>query len=191
MKNLIKFARNKPLDYQLDLYYFRIGKAEGFLEKFREIIDPETEDVTWELEEVASLSDIYVTKFEKSRKYDAYVLNLEINEDTLEDIRRGFWQDFIWKGIPKKPIAIVIPNVSQIGSLDESEVLEVLSLIRLTDRPWKLFSNDEQLVTQLKDWLYEVCYTMMKIHHKQAYNKEQEQLRKEQAKLEQANEESS
>ena len=181
MKNLVRFAFDKPLTFKMELMYFRIGKAKGFLEDFNDSLT-EDENIKWELEEVQSLAEIYVPKYKNSENLDAFVFNFDVYEEEAESLRKSFWQDIIWKSFPNKPIVLIFPDTAESGNMSLTEILETLSLIRLTDRPWKVFLNDGNLTSDLKQWLKEVCYTPMKINTKNKYYKRLEKEAKEEEK---------
>jgi hypothetical protein len=183
VKNLFKLYLNKSLDYSLDIHLFRIGKSKGILDEFRSILN-EKEIINWELEEFKQISDIYPPKYNSMEKIDAFVFNIDVSEEELEELRKSFWQDLIWADFPPKPIALIFPDESESGALKTSDLLEALSLIRLTDRPWQIFRQGSELSYELKEWLEDVCYTVTKINLKKDYHKRIEREQKETLKAE-------
>ena len=149
MKEVLNFMRGKLDTTRLKFHYLKIGKAEPLLDQLRELTE---EFTTWDQYEAESFSDFYFGS--SYMDYDAALLNLDISDENVTDIRRDFWQEFIWKtqDMPQL-LAIVIPNSNSFGSLSRAQVIEALSLIRLTDRPFELFEHGVHSPEDILSWI--------------------------------------
>lgn len=81
-------------------------------------------------------------------------------EEMIKHERNFFWEKIIWdKQVQNLPIAICAYNSNLQGALSRGELIENLSLIRLTDRLWDLFETPDtpSLVESLK-WLKRVIH---------------------------------
>lgn len=81
-------------------------------------------------------------------------------EDMIKHERAFFWEKIVWNDeIKEKPIAICAYNSNLQGSLTVGELIENLSLVRLTDRVWKLFpvGKTEDFIDALH-WLKEAIW---------------------------------
>jgi len=155
--SLIKFYQGKTDNFSLNIGYYRVGKARAFIEN----ITSEDLLIEWDVTEVKSITDIYIPKT-SSELIDGYILNLQIDEDNVEQIRREFWNHLIWGNFPSLPLLIIIPEKKKVGSVSRVDVLSALSLIRLTDRPWEVFVNEEDVEGKIVNWLKLTCMTFQR-----------------------------
>ncbi|MHA1866083.1 MAG: ADP-ribosylation factor-like protein [Candidatus Heimdallarchaeaceae archaeon] len=81
-------------------------------------------------------------------------------EDMIKHERAFFWERIIWnEDLREKPIAICAYNSNLQGSLTSGELIENLSLVRLTDRVWKLFEvGDVNDLLSALNWLREAIW---------------------------------
>ncbi len=161
MKDIIRFLREKPPLMMLDFLFIRVGKTAPLLSTLQEISakwDSEEVQIQWQLIERDSLAGmVYPSKLPF---FDGIVLNLDVNDENLIEMRKQFWEEVIWKteNLPK-PLAIVIPSSKKLGSLSKSQTIEGLSLQRVTDRPWELFETSDEVPSEIFSWLMAVCNT--------------------------------
>ncbi len=175
MKRLLNFLLERNDYGRLDFLFIRVGKTSPLLQKLIEL-SPKDEDVktiNWDLIEVDSLEGFRFPN--KMPEIDGIALVLDINDENVSEMRRNFWEYFVWQGIPK-PVALVIPDSSKLGSLSKSQVMEALSLQRVTDRPWELFEMGENVETQVFNWLLVASATVISLMAKDEYLKQQEKL---------------
>ncbi len=151
--SLIKFLQGKHDSFPLTIEYFRIGKARAFIDD----ISDDDLVIDWSVKELDMISDIFIRK--QSDLTDGYVLNIDLDEDNLDRVRREFWNHLIWGGLPPHPLCIVVPEKRRVGTLSRVEVLSALNLIRLTDRPWEVFVNVEGVEDEVAAWLKLTCMT--------------------------------
>ncbi|MFW9851318.1 MAG: ADP-ribosylation factor-like protein [Candidatus Thorarchaeota archaeon] len=81
-------------------------------------------------------------------------------EEMIKHERNYFWEKIIWAEETKNlPIAVCAYNSELQGALSRGELIENLSLIRLTDRLWNLFeiSNEESMLEVLK-WMKQIIH---------------------------------
>ena len=81
-------------------------------------------------------------------------------EEMIKHERNYFWEKIVWAEETKNlPIAVCAYNSELQGALSRGELIENLSLIRLTDRLWNLFeiSNEESMLAVLK-WLKQIIH---------------------------------
>ncbi len=81
-------------------------------------------------------------------------------EEMIKHERNYFWEKVVWAEETKNlPIAVCAYNSELQGALSRGELIENLSLIRLTDRLWNLFeiSNEESMHDVLK-WLKQIIH---------------------------------
>ncbi|MCG3215392.1 MAG: hypothetical protein KAS63_01670 [Candidatus Heimdallarchaeota archaeon] len=65
-------------------------------------------------------------------------------EEMIKHERNYFWEKIVWDTETKNlPIAVCAYNSNLQGALTRGELIEYLSLIRLTDRLWKLFETPD------------------------------------------------
>jgi hypothetical protein len=159
--------KNRRPKFSLDVECYRIGKAKGFLEEFNQQFP---KMVKWKLKEVEVLREVYISAHAPPT-LDAYVVNLEGEEEALEEVRRDFWEH-MWKGWPPLPLAIILPK----GVWTNQQVMESLSLIQLADRPWQIFQHSEELVVNLANWLEMVCCTSIRALEKEKLAEQTHQL---------------
>lgn len=152
MKRLINFLLERKIYDNLEILFIRVGKTTPLLQKLIDLspIIKEERKVNWELIEVDRLHDL--RNRGALEKADAIVMALEMTDENIGEIRRDFWEDFVWKTDPK-PIAIVIPSTTKLGSLSKSQAIEALSLQRITDRVWEIFEMENEIETEIHEWL--------------------------------------
>ncbi|RMG26930.1 MAG: hypothetical protein D6732_20625 [Methanobacteriota archaeon] len=152
MKQLLNFILERKSYDNLDILFIRVGKTTPLLQKLIDLspIIKEERKVNWDLIEVSRLHDLRNSG--KLNKADAVVLALELTDENIGEIRRDFWEDFIWKYNPK-PTAIVIPSTTKLGSLSKSQAIEALSLQRVTDRVWEIFEMADGVDVEIHEWL--------------------------------------
>jgi hypothetical protein len=81
-------------------------------------------------------------------------------EEMIKHERNYFWEKIVWAEETKNlPIAVCAYNSELQGALSRGELIENMSLIRLTDRIWNLFeiSNEESMLEVLK-WLQQIIH---------------------------------
>lgn len=166
MKKLVYFAMNKINTNNLRFHYLRIGKASKLLDRIRD--NTADKEIEWIQYESSTFKEFYFG--ENYKKFDGAIVNLAINDDNLSSVRRDFWENFIWK-TQNYPlvIALVIPDTTQFGTLTRSQVMEGLSLIRLTDRPFEIFENKTGIEEEITSWLSRMTAI---VHKKERMNEE-------------------
>ena len=158
MKALINFIRGKQVVFKLDICYVKVGSAKSILERLQPDISTKYE-VEWNVHEIAELRKLNSTTI-CSEMFDGYIFNLEVNEENINKIKREFWQKVLWEGLLPIPLAIIIPSLERNSSLSIQEFLKKMTLIRVTDRPWKVFYNSKELFSELVTWIVEVVSTV-------------------------------
>jgi len=150
VKEVLNFIRGKLDTTGLKFHYLRIGKASPLLDQLREA--SKGLEITWEQYEAESFAEFHFS--ESYADFDGALINLGISDENAGEFRQQFWQDFIWK-TKDMPLllAIVYPDTTTFGSLSKGELMEALSLIRLTDRPFELFENRDDVDQQIIEWL--------------------------------------
>lgn len=81
-------------------------------------------------------------------------------EEMIKHERNFFWEKIIWNAETQNlPIALCAYNTNLQGALSRGELIENLSLIRLTDRLWNLFETPDipSMLEALK-WLKRVIH---------------------------------
>ncbi len=81
-------------------------------------------------------------------------------EEMIKHERNYFWEKIIWdEEVEDLPIAVCAYNTDLQGALTRGELIENMSLIRLTDRIWNLFEvpDVDSLVESLK-WMKKVIH---------------------------------
>lgn len=134
--------------------YLRIGATEKLFEEF----DKNSSElgITWDLNESATFREYHFSS--NLSEYDGILLNMDLSDDELTEFRKDFWENYVWKTEDKPLVtALVIPDSTKIGSLTKSQVIEGLSLIRLTDRPFEIFETSSDSVEKITDWIIGMC----------------------------------
>lgn len=167
MKDLVGFTVGKLNKKDLKFHYLRVGKAAPLLDKLRETT--EEDNIEWVQHETTSFGDYHFGK--SYSDYDGAIINLGINEDNLPEMRRDFWENYIWKtkDMPLL-VAVIIPDSTTFGSLTGAQIQEGLSLVRLTDRPFKIFENKEGNIDEITEWIS----SMASIIHRKEREEESE-----------------
>ncbi len=81
-------------------------------------------------------------------------------EEMIKHERNYFWEKIIWDDeVEDLPIAVCAYNTDLQGALTRGELIENMSLIRLTDRMWNLFEvpDVDSLIESLK-WMKKVIH---------------------------------
>ncbi|MBY8999406.1 MAG: hypothetical protein KGD64_00665 [Candidatus Heimdallarchaeota archaeon] len=81
-------------------------------------------------------------------------------EEMIKHERNYFWEKIIWdETVEDLPIAVCAYNTNLQGALTRGELIETMSLIRLTDRIWNLFEvpDVDSLVGSLK-WMKKIIH---------------------------------
>ena len=80
----------------------------------------------------------------------------------------------MWKTEDKPLVtALIIPNSNKLGSLTKSQVIETLSLIRLTDRPIEIFEMKDTTGLDIINWIIKMSiYIHRKLRIKPETNKD-------------------
>ena len=84
-----------------------------------------------------------------------FVVNGE-GDSRIKKDRAIFWEKVIWDSITKEmPITSLIYNSESYGSLNEEEIIEYLSLVRLSDRFWSVFqlSLEKEKADEVVSWM--------------------------------------
>ena len=81
-------------------------------------------------------------------------------EEMIKHERNYFWEKIIWAEETKNlPIAICAYNSELQGALSRGELIENLSLIRLSDRLWNLFEiPNEQSMLEVLKWMKQIIH---------------------------------
>jgi len=81
-------------------------------------------------------------------------------EEMIKHERNYFWEKIIWAEETKNlPIAICAYNSELQGALSRGELIENLSLIRLSDRLWNLFEiPNEQSMLEVLNWMKQIIH---------------------------------
>lgn len=97
-------------------------------------------------------------------------------EDMIKHERIFLWEKLFWSESTKNlPIAICSYNSNLQGALSRGELIENLSLIRLTDRNWQIFETPEvSELLEAMNWLKEV----IRLGWKKDWMKKEELLEK-------------
>ncbi len=81
-------------------------------------------------------------------------------EEMIKHERNFLWEKIVWNPETQNlPIAICAYNSNLLGALSRGELIENLSLIRLTDRLWNLFETpDVSSILEALVWLKKVIH---------------------------------
>ncbi|MHA1198449.1 MAG: ADP-ribosylation factor-like protein [Candidatus Heimdallarchaeaceae archaeon] len=81
-------------------------------------------------------------------------------EEMIKHERNFLWEKIVWNAETQNiPIALCAYNSNLQGALSRGELIEYLSLIRLTDRLWNLFEiPDMPSIHEALQWLKKVVY---------------------------------
>ncbi len=149
MKDLLKYIFNKVDMTNLKFHYLRVGNTSPLLDSLRENSD---DSIEWVQHEVDHFADYHFPS--TYDEYNGAIINLYVNDDEISEIRRDFWENFVWRTEDRPiPVAIIIPNTSKYGSLTTAEVTEALSLIRMTDRVYRIFEYNDNVANDVSNWL--------------------------------------
>ncbi|MHA1707881.1 MAG: ADP-ribosylation factor-like protein [Candidatus Heimdallarchaeaceae archaeon] len=107
----------------------------------------------------------YSDKFKfKQKQFTAFEGILYLIDATKEEMikheRNFFWEKIIWDERTKNlPVVVCAYNSNLQGALTRGELIENLSLIRLTDRLWELFETPDvpSLLTAIQ-WMKRVIH---------------------------------
>ncbi|MHA2309705.1 MAG: hypothetical protein ACXABJ_10530 [Candidatus Heimdallarchaeaceae archaeon] len=107
----------------------------------------------------------YSDKFKfKQKQFEPFESILYLIDATKEEMikheRNYFWEKIAWdEKTQKLPIAVCAYNTNLQGALTRGELIENLSLIRLTDRLWNLFEVPDvpSIITAMK-WLKRIIH---------------------------------
>ena len=150
MKSWFQFASNRPDPTGMEFLYLRIGNVEKLFEKINTI--SKEKGITWQLQEAESFNGYHFSA--NFVDFDGVVLNVAISDDEIQEFRKNFWEKYVWKTENKPQVtALVIPNSNTLGSLTKAQVIETLSLIRLTDRPIEIFEMNENTALEVTNWI--------------------------------------
>lgn len=167
MNKFFAFLKGKLSISEAKFHYLRIGKTIALLDQLREL-DPEL-GIEWIQHEADSFADYHFSS--SYAEYDGAVVVLNIDDENIVDVRRDFWENFIFKTSSNPlPLALIIPRSDKFGSLTRAQVKEALSLIRLTDRPFELFEDGEGIAQQVFIWLEQICSLVHKKEREPAEN---------------------
>ena len=155
MKKFFGFLMGKIDNSSLHFHYLRVGNSTPILDQLREITK-EIEDVKWVQHESDSYGEYHFgTTY---GNYDGAIINYDIKEDNLQNNRKDFWENFIFKTRDHPiPLAILVPSSDQFGTLTIPQIYEALSLVRLTDRPFKIFEYSDTVDDEIVTWLSKIC----------------------------------
>ncbi len=174
MMRLLNFLLEKKTYDDLEILFIRVGKTTPLLQNLIDLspIIKEERKVNWDLIELERLNHLRGSK--KIQKADAIVLALELTDENVGEMRRDFWEDFIWKLEPK-PVAIIIPPTTKLGSLSKSQAIEALSLQRVTDRVWEIFEMKEGVDVEVHEWLLMAASKVVSTkEHQESINQKEE-----------------
>ena len=150
VREAINFIRSRLDIEALEFHYLKIGKAAPLLDQLSQ--QSEDSAIVWHQHEADNFQDYHFgTSY---GDHDAAIINLGVSDENIGDIRRGFWEEFIWK-TAEMPLllALVIPDSTSFGSLSKAQIVEGLSLVRLTDRPFQIFEHGEGVAQDVFDWI--------------------------------------
>ncbi len=131
-------------------HYLRVGKTAKLLDDLRQ---KTTETgIEWVQHESQTFAGYHFGR--SYREFDGAVVNLAIDDGNIANVRKDFWENFVWKTEDFPQVfALVIPSSMQYGSLTKAQVMEALSLVRLTDRAFEIFENSEDIAEKIVSWL--------------------------------------
>lgn len=166
MSEVLKFTIGKLNKKELKFHYLRIGKAAPLLDNLREDSEDNELEAEWIQHEAQTFQDYhYGSSYEE---YDGTILNLGVNDENIAEIRRQFWEYFIWKTQDRPQLlAIVVPDYNSFGSLSKGQLIEALSLVRLTDRPFKIFENKKETIPEIVEWLTSMASVVHRKHREE------------------------
>lgn len=150
VKSWFRYSLNREKSEGMKFLYLRIG-ATGKM--FDEISSVSSDlGINWEINEAPTFREYHFSS--NLTDYDGILVNIDISDDLMSEIRKDFWENFIWKTEDKSMVTgVIIPDSNKIGSLTKSQVIEGLSLVRLTDRPFQLFETGMNDASEIVDWI--------------------------------------
>jgi hypothetical protein len=170
VKEAFNFVRGKLDITGLEFHYLKIGKAAPLYDGLSEL--SAIHEIKWINHEADSFQDYHFGA--SYAEFDGAVINLGLTDENVADMRRGFWEEFIWKtGDMPLLVAVVIPDTSSFGSLSRSQVQEALALVRLTDRPFKIFEHTPMVVEEVFGWLTSHASIVHRLHREPEEDKKE------------------
>ena len=134
--------------------YLRIGTTEKLYEEFEK--NSSELGITWDLNESPTFREYHFSS--NTTEYDGILLNMDISDNELTEFRKDFWENYVWKTEDTPMVtALVIPDSTKVGSLTKSQIIEGLSLVRLTDRPFEIFETSSDNVEKITNWIINMC----------------------------------
>ena len=172
MKTIFNYILKKKVKFELEICCFRLKKARSFIKNYEKNEISSDENLNFSINEIQSLNEIHIPSF-SSDVIDCYALNLNFKKEDLPHIMQDFWKSLIWAKLPPKPILILIPEPLKSSGVSEVDFLNQMKLIRLTDRPWKIFVNKENLEKSIFDWISQIASNVIRKSKKEEFEKEQ------------------
>ncbi len=124
------FFQKKPLTFLL------IGNNKDLIESLKTGLEAASEKNFWDTE---LLSQSYNAERmeERLKSFDAFVYLIDAKDmDEIKHHRQLLWEQVIWNSSTTgRPLILFLTNFSM-GLLTKDEIIESLSLIRVTDRIW-------------------------------------------------------
>ena len=153
VKPWFQFSLNRPDPTCMEFLYLRIGSGEKLFEELNTI--SAEKGISWQLNESDSFAEYHFSS--NYTDFDGAVLNVGISDDEILDFRKDFWENFVWKTEDKPLVtALIIPNSNKLGSLTKAQVIESLSLVRLTDRPFEIFEMNDSTSEDVLNWIMQM-----------------------------------
>ena len=153
MRSWFQYSLNKASPVGMKFLYLRIGSAEKLYEEFSN--NSSELGITWDLEESPTFREYHFGA--NITEYDGIVVNIGVFDNEIHEFRKDFWENFVWITENNPMVtAIVIPDSSKVGSLTKSEIIEGLSLVRLTDRPFEIFESSGDNVEKITNWIIDM-----------------------------------
>ena len=167
MKDLVNYTFGNVNENNLNFHYLRVGNTKPLIDELRKLSN--NEQINYDYHKTDTFQNYnFGSSYEN---YNGYIINIEINDQNIVDMRNDFWKNYIWKTKNfEQLVALVIPDEENIGSLTKSEIVESLSLSRLLDRTYEIFQNTNESIPLIKKWLT----SMSSIVHRKSYNERNE-----------------
>ncbi|MCG3217521.1 MAG: hypothetical protein KAR35_00860 [Candidatus Heimdallarchaeota archaeon] len=165
------FFQKKPLIFLL------IGKNKELINKLKSDLEVASENTFWDSELLSQSFDDERME-ERLKSFDAFVYLIDAKDlDEIKHHRQKLWEKIIWNpSTSGRPIVLFLANFST-GLLTKEELIESLSLIRVTDRLWDVIEGSseddnsqgiESVIDQLKSYV-EIVGLSPEMEQREAY----------------------
>jgi hypothetical protein len=165
------FFQKKPLTFLL------IGNNKELIKKLMTDLETVSDNIFWD-SELLTQSYNAERMEERLKSFDAFVYLIDAKDmDEMKNHRQSLWEKIIWNpSTSGRPMVLFLANFSM-GLLTKEELIESLSLIRVTDSIWNVIEGNagdnnsqgiESVIDQLISYI-EIVGLSPETEQRQAY----------------------